>query len=92
MSHEKRSLAELMQENNDKEIQESQSSTPSVPQQDNEKLPPSRRGKRRLTGWFDPDVHKQIRLIAAEEDKSYEQVFADALNEYFRARGIPPIA
>ena len=87
-----RPLAELMRENQEKEEHKRQASAPVATDKDNENLPPSRRGKRRLTGWFDPEVHKQIRLIAAEEDKSYEQIMAEAFNAYFRARGIPPIA
>ena len=61
-------------------------------QQENEKLPPSRRGKRPITTWGGPDVHREIRIIAAEDDKTYEEVLADALNLLFRYRGKPPIA
>ena len=58
----------------------------------NEKLPPSRQGKRCLTGWFDPKTHQQVRMIAAKEDKTYEQVLGDGLNLLFEKHGMPPIA
>ena len=58
----------------------------------NEKLPRSRQGKRALTGWFTPETHQQVRMIAAKEDKTYEQVFGDGLNLLFEKHGMPPIA
>ena len=58
----------------------------------NEKLPLSRQGKRCLTGWFDPKTHQQVRMIAAKEDKTYEQVLGDGLNLLFEKHGMPPIA
>lgn len=58
----------------------------------NEKLPPSRQGKRCLTGWFNPETHQQVRMIAAKEDKTYEQVLGDGLNLLFEKHGMPPIA
>ena len=57
-----------------------------------EKLPPSRQGKRCLTGWFNPETHQQVRMIAAKEDKTYEQVLGDGLNLLFEKHGMPPIA
>ena len=53
---------------------------------------PSRRGKKQIGGHFDPEVSVQLKIIAAREDKSLEQVLAEAFNEYFERRGIPPIA
>lgn len=57
-----------------------------------EKLPPSRRGKKQIGGHFDPEVSRQLKIVAAREDKTIEQVLGDAINEYFERRGIPPIA
>ena len=53
---------------------------------------PSRHGKKQIGGHFDPEVSVQLKILAAREDKSLEQVLADAFNEYFERRGIPPIA
>ena len=55
-------------------------------------LPPSRRGKRHISGYFDPEVLRQVKIICAEEDKTINQVLADALNAHFVNRGKPPIA
>ena len=57
-----------------------------------ENLAPSRRGKKQIGGHFDPEVSRQLKIAAAKEDKTIEQVLGDALNEYFERRGIPPIA
>ena len=57
-----------------------------------EKLPPSRAGQRCLTGWFHPQTHLHFRMIAAKEDKTYQQVLGDALNLLFEKHGMPPIA
>lgn len=56
------------------------------------KRPASRNGKRIVSGWFDVEVHKQLRLIAAEEDKTLEKVLGDAINALFTNLGKPPIA
>ena len=57
-----------------------------------ENVAPSRRGKKNISGYFSPEVHRQLRVIAAEEDKNLQQILGDALNELFERRGKPPIA
>ena len=96
MSHGKRPLAELMQENEEKEslkkekpTQVATSATRTVTQSD---LPPSRQGKSRLETWVSRDAKKQLRLLAVEEEKSQDQLLRDGLNMLFRSHGIPPIA
>jgi hypothetical protein len=96
MSHEKRPLAELMQENEEKEslkkgkpTQVATSADRTVTQSD---LPPSRQGKSRLETWVSRDAKKQLRLLAVEEEKSQDQLLRDGLNMLFRSHGIPPIA
>ena len=56
------------------------------------KVTPSRVGKRNISGYFHRDVHKQLRIIAAEEDLTLEEALGDALNVYFERKGKPPIA
>ena len=58
----------------------------------NDKVPPSRRGKRHISGYFEPEVLRQVKIICAEEDKTVNQVLADALNAHFVNLGKPPIA
>lgn len=98
MNHEEKTLAELMDENDEQEArkreesQKRRSPAPAVTQLENENLPPSRQGKRPYTMWIPPDAHKIIRILAAEDDVSQEQIGKDALNALFRERGRPPIA
>lgn len=58
----------------------------------NDKVSPSRRGKRHISGYFDPEVLRQVKVIAAEEDKNIQDVLGDALNALFVNKGKPPIA
>ena len=57
-----------------------------------EKVPPSRRGKRHISGYFEPEVLRQVKIICAEEEKTVNQVLADALNSLFVNKGKAPIA
>ena len=63
-----------------------------TPKQTDTKVPPSRRGKRHISGYFDPEVLKQVKIICAEEDKTVNQLLAEALNALFIDKGKPPIA
>ena len=66
--------------------------TPVKEQKVDDKVPPSRRGKRHISGYFEPEVLKQVKNICAEEEKTVNQVLADALNSLFVNKGKPPIA
>jgi len=77
-------------------------SAPSVPADVKEELPPersgknkqppSRRGKKALTTYFEPEVLKQLKLLAAAEDKTIQSLLAEAINELFKKYGRPHIA
>ena len=66
--------------------------TPVAAKEVNNKVPPSRRGKRHISGYFEPEVLRHVKIICAEEDKTVNQVLADALNALFENLGKPPIA
>lgn len=89
---EKKDLTDIFSEKKEQEKVALETESNSVVSHDNEKLPPSRQGKRCLTGWFNPETHQQVRMIAAKEDKTYEQVLGDGLNLLFEKHGMPPIA
>ena len=89
---EKKDLTDIFNEKREQEKAARETESKSVVANTNEKLPPSRQGKRCLTGWFDPKTHQQVRMIAAKEDKTYEQVLGDGLNLLFQKHGMPPIA
>ena len=48
---------------------------------------------RRLVGAHLPaPVHRQLRVLAANEDRTMQSLLTEALNELFTKRGLPPIA
>lgn len=68
---------------------EDRTGTPSAPSR---YVAPSRQGKRGVTAFFAPEVTKQLRLLAAEEDRTVQSLMEEALNEIFRKFGKSPIA
>ena len=91
MSNKKKvNLAEAIKDN---EAQQQQSVTnESANVNVGENVAPSRRGKKNISGYFSPEVHRQLRVIAAEEGKNLQQILGDALNTFFDRKGKPPIA
>lgn len=55
-------------------------------------LPPTREGKKVISGYFDPAVKRQFAQIALNDDLSHQQVLAEALNLLFQSRGLSQIA
>jgi antitoxin-like ribbon-helix-helix protein len=55
-------------------------------------VPPTREGKKVISGYFEPAVKRQFAQIALNEDLSHQQVLAEALNLLFQSRGLPQIA
>lgn len=55
-------------------------------------LPPSREGMKRIQGYFTPRVKRQLRMLAAQTDKTEEQLVGEALNLLFQTNGLPAIA
>ena len=90
---EKVNLAEVLKQNSS-EHQElnTPKEMPVESQTANEKIAASRRGKKNISGYFPPEVHRQLRIIAAEEDKNLQEILGDALNAFFVNKGKPPIA
>ena len=54
--------------------------------------PSNRIGKKSITGWFDADVLKQLKMIGLDKDMSIQQMVGEALNDYFAKNGKPQIA
>lgn len=54
--------------------------------------PPSRQGKKAVTGHFDPAVSRLLRAIALEEDTSVQALLGEAINDLLAKRGRPPVA
>ncbi len=54
--------------------------------------PPSRQGKKAITGHFDPVVSRQLKHLALERDTTVQALLAEALNALFEKYGKKPIA
>jgi len=55
-------------------------------------LPPSRQGKKALTGYFDSEVLRQLKVMAAVEETTIQTLMTEALNDLFKKHGKPHIA
>ena len=53
---------------------------------------PSREGKKPVTGFFMPEVSRQIKKAALEHDRTMQELLQEALNDLFRKYDLPPIA
>ena len=63
----------------------------SVPETHKQRCP-ARQGQKMIAGYFDPTVHRQLKILGVEEDKSIQDLLEDALNALFAQHGKPPIA
>ena len=55
-------------------------------------VPPSRQGKKMISGHFDKDVHRQLKMLALEQETSIQNLLSQALNALFERNDMPPIA
>ena len=53
---------------------------------------PSRTGTRHIGGHFPPEVAKQLRQLAVDEDTSHQKLLGEALDLLFQSRRLPTIA
>ena len=51
-----------------------------------------RSDKRQIAGFFSPECAKQLRMLAAEQDTTVQELIRDGLNLMFQKHGKPPIA
>jgi predicted HicB family RNase H-like nuclease len=51
----------------------------------------SREGKRMIAGYFTPDVHRNLKMIAAQNDISIQDIVYEAINNYLKTKGYPAI-
>ena len=47
---------------------------------------------KRIQGYFSLRVKRQLRMLAAQSDKTEEQLVGEALNMLFQTHGLPAIA
>ena len=56
-------------------------------------VPPSRRGKRRITVHVEPEVLRQLKELGLElDDRSTQSMVVEALNDFFVKNGRSPLA
>jgi len=55
-------------------------------------IPPSRQGKKQVSGYFDKNVHHQLKLLSVETGKSIQVLLTESLNHLFEVYDKPPIA
>lgn len=65
---------------------------PSIIKDSAQGTPPSRQGKKAITGFFDPVVSRQLRQLALDEDKTVQLLMTEALNDLFVKHNQKPIA
>lgn len=46
--------------------------------------PPSRAGKKPVTAYVDKDVHKALRLLGIETEKSTQEMLSEAVADYLQ--------
>ena len=45
-----------------------------------------------ISGHFDKDVHRQLKMLALEKETSIQDLLSQALNALFERNDMPPIA
>lgn len=63
-----------------------------APPSGNSAAPEPGDGTRLIGAHFPASVHRQLRAIAATEDRSMRSLVSEALNDLFAKRQLPPIA
>lgn len=55
-------------------------------------VPPSRAGKKIVSGHFDPAVTRQLKQLALDQEATVQSLLAEALNDLFAKHGKQRIA
>lgn len=94
MSQKKTDLAQALQSASGKTDSTTINQTPVVPKIHKQILPipPSRLGKKAVTGFFDPAVSKQFKRLALDKDLTVQALLAEAINDVFIKYKQNPIA
>ena len=66
--------------------------TPTPASSPQSELPPSRQGKKVISGYFDPTVTRQLKQIALDNDTTVQALLTEALNELFLKYNKQPLA
>lgn len=50
--------------------------------------PPSRQGKKPVTAYVDKEMHRQLRSLGLDLEKSNQEMILEALKDYFERHGV----
>ena len=100
MASKKSNLADALQQVSGKpaikankaELETQTQTTPANNNSRDSYLAPSRKGKKAVTGFFDPAVSKQLKQIALDRDTTVQALLGEALNDLFQKYDKSPIA
>lgn len=53
--------------------------------------PPSREGKKNISGWFDPAYERSLLMVRAVTGKKGQDLLAEALNDLFAKYDVPQV-
>lgn len=65
---------------------------PPAREEGNTQKPPSRRGKRAITGYTTQEAWAQFKILGVEQNKDGQALFDEMLNDLFIKYAKPPIA
>ena len=88
----KTSLASVLRQSSDSQKESTVADKTAEKSRTASLTPSNRIGKKSITGWFDADVLKQLKMIGLDKDMSIQQMVGEALNDYFAKNGKPQIA
>ena len=71
---------------------EPQAAAGPAPDGESGRAPATRRGKVFIGGYFAPEVARQVRILAAEQDTTIQTLVGEALNHLFATHNKPEIA
>jgi len=57
-----------------------------------ERRTPARKGKKMVAAFIDSGAWLQLRTVGLRENTSVQTIMCEALNDWFRKKGLPPIA
>lgn len=51
----------------------------------------ARAGKRMVAGYFAADVHRNLKMLAAQYDLTLQDIVTQAISDYLKSHGFPPL-
>lgn len=68
-----------------------QITTAAAPQAGRSAPPPSREGRKAISGYFTPEMSFSMHMVARRQNRSLQDVMAEAFNDLLRKYGESPV-